>query len=84
MPVVARGRATDHRAFRVEQGLVAERVGVRDAMHFERDEPVRHALRQLPLERLLADEVAFVQRTKRSRLASSGVFSRVRSLPHMR
>src|SRR6202011_3201054 len=60
MSIITRCCASNYTAVSIEKRLVAERIGVRDAMYFERDEPVRHAGSQLLLELCLADEVALV------------------------
>ena len=60
VPVVARGGAADELAIGRENRLVAERVGIGDAVHFERDEAERHAVLLLLLERLAAGERALV------------------------
>ena len=65
VPVVAGGGAADHAAVAVEQRFVAERVGVGDVVHFERDEAVRHAGGQLLLERLAPMNSPFSMRTNR-------------------
>src|SRR5260221_787582 len=56
MPVAAGGRAADHGVIGPEDRLVAERVGVRDAVDLEREEAIGHAGGELFLERLAADE----------------------------
>ena len=56
--VAAGGRATDDAPVAVEQRLVAERIRVGHVVHLERDERVRHARGELPLERLATDEIA--------------------------
>ena len=56
MAVVAGSGPSDDLAASIEQRLVAERVGIGDAVDFERDEPLRDAAGELLLERVLADE----------------------------
>src|SRR5688572_12948892 len=58
--VAAGGRATDDAFFAVEQWLVAERIRVSHVVHLERDERLRHARRELPLERVATDEIPFL------------------------
>src|SRR5512145_1512124 len=50
VPVEPGRRPADHPVLRVEQRLVAERVRVGDAVHFERDEPVWDPGSELALE----------------------------------
>src|ERR1700736_3233710 len=60
MSVITGCSAPDYVAIAIEQWLVAERIGVGDAMHFECHEFVGHAGGQLLLELFPADEVALV------------------------
>src|ERR1700733_7811792 len=59
--VIARRRAPDDTAAAVEEGLVAERIGVGHCVHLERDKTVRHSAGELLLERFLTDERSLVE-----------------------
>src|SRR6185436_13632532 len=53
----AGGRAADDAPLAVEQRLVAEWIRIGHVVHLERDERVRYARRELPLERPATDEI---------------------------
>src|SRR5882757_2641208 len=83
MPIVTGGRAADEIALGIEQRFVAEGVGIRDALYFEGEEPIRHSVLELFLEGLLADEGPLVQSYEavKSRLVWRVVGAQVRT-PH--
>src|ERR1700733_9713136 len=58
--VVAGRCAPDDNTLAIKEWLIAERIGICNIVHLERDETIRHAARELPFKGLAADKAVLV------------------------